>query len=189
MVHMKRIRVVPMQTKLWLLLVVFVLLAHTATAEIFLSAVKPEDRNGSIASIVEPEDLELLEKLALIYELSQDDPAVKAEARKYVLARYSYEVEKLAERQRVIYWTNRAGIVIFVMTHCLILLGFWAALREFLDARKTRRRSVETQELELSLERIALKTSLHGSVIFAFTLLLYLLFLKFVYPVTVVSSP
>ncbi len=46
----------------------------------------------------------------------------------------------------------------------------------------------EQSEIKVSLEGIALKTSFHGTLLLVIALVFYYLFLKFVYPISIVTS-
>ena len=103
--------------------------------------------------------------------------------------------------------TGSAGF--FLVAHAILTVGLWAAVRGFLHAAETRkeapappdpaavaaatpaeaaRLALAEQEIRVSLEGIALKTTLHGVVLLAMAIGFYFLYLKFVYPVTVVGS-
>ena len=96
------------------------------------------------------------------------------------------EKGELEERRFAISMTNKMEIVIFVVVHILLIIAIWITITEFCNAQRTRKKESEIEEIELSFQKIALKTSMHGTVILVLSLFLYLLFLKFVYPVTVV---
>ena len=102
---------------------------------------------------------------------------------KLMKARIQHEVWQLEERQSLSTWTNRVSFIIAAFVHLAVLLGVFAAGLEFWWARKTRQRSAKTQEIELSLEKIALKTSLQGMLLLLISLGLYLFYLKFVYAI------
>lgn len=96
------------------------------------------------------------------------------------------EKGELEERRFAIGMTNKMEIVIFVVVHILLVIAILITITEFYNAQQTRGKKSEIEEIELSFQKIALKTSMHGTVLLVLTLFLYLLFLKFVYPVTVV---
>jgi len=127
-------------------------------------------------SISEQDLLELLAKTGT-------DEDVRAGYKQLVIARFSHEQKALKEREQIIRWTNRASIFIFFLVHVLLIIGAWAAVKEFVAAKRLRKISDQQEEIKISLEGIAFKTSLHGTILFGMTLLLYILFLKFVFPV------
>ena len=83
--------------------------------------------------------------------------------------------------------SNRLGLVIFWVVHAILALGVAIAALEFFHARQTRRAKPETNEIKISMEGIALKTSLHGILILGLAFGFYFLYLKFVYTIQVVG--
>ena len=136
----------------------------------------PQGAESSKSFVVLPESRQLTEVL-------RDDEEIAKEYKAYVIALMEREKEKMEERRQVVRWTNRISCFIFVIVHGFIGFGFWAALREFRHANKTRAIIPDKQELQVSLQGIALKTSLHGTILLAISLVLYFLYLKFVYPI------
>lgn len=112
------------------------------------------------------------------------DEGVKESYREFASARMEYAIKAMEERDRVIYWSNRASILIFLIAHAVLLLGLWAAIGEFLEARKIRHANVEASEIKIGLDGLALKTSLHGTVILLFSMALYYMFLVYVLPIS-----
>ena len=115
-------------------------------------------------------------------QLINDDELIES-FKNYELSKLDYLTKSLKEREKVFKSVNRMGISIFVLTHVFLLTGFWMAFQEFGKAKSIRSKEPENQEIQVSLEGIAFKTSLHGSFIFGLTIVLYFLFLKFVYPI------
>jgi hypothetical protein len=119
-------------------------------------------------------------------------PPVRAAMESWLVAWYQRETQKLNDVRFVINATNVLGFVIFLVVHGLLAIAVYVAMREFSKSVRTRSRVRENepqlQELELSLEKIAVKTSLHGVLLLSFALAFYFLYLKFVYPITVVPG-
>jgi hypothetical protein len=92
------------------------------------------------------------------------------------------------------------GYVAFFVSHALLGLAVWCAFREFLHAARMRKVAGSTaqdaedaenrrvNEITVSLEGVALKTSFHGTFLLVIAILFYYLFLKFVYPINIVSG-
>jgi hypothetical protein len=119
------------------------------------------------------------------------DPKLAAAERDYQLAQYQYWTRLMDQRLGIIDTTNRLGFVIFGVVHLLVAVGLVMSWREFRRAETLRQRSGEGErdtELKVSLEGLALKTSLHGGVLLGFALAFYFLYLRFVYPISVVPS-
>lgn len=128
--------------------------------------------------------------------------------------RYTWERERLEQVKTHVLWTNVIGYVIAVIAHGLLAVGIGAAILEFRNAERMRnearrmkftqrtlttretteeaeaKREIETEgtEVKLSLEGIAVKTSLNGVVLLLVALAFYFLYLKFVFPITVVPT-
>jgi hypothetical protein len=114
------------------------------------------------------------------------DEKVRKAYRELIFKRFEHEKTAMDERQSVIIWTNRASAIIFVITHMVLIMGIWAAMKEFHNANKLRKENPEQHEIKVSIEGIALKTSLHGSLLLSICVFLYFLFLKYVLPVNVI---
>jgi uncharacterized membrane protein len=115
------------------------------------------------------------------------DPKLAAAYQDWMIARYRREVEKIEERRHVIENTNRMGYIIFVVVHLVLAAALFAAVLEFRSALRLRRAAAKANEITISLEGIALKTSLHGAVLLTFALAFYCLFLKLVLPIASVQ--
>jgi len=113
-----------------------------------------------------------------------DDPEVRAAVRELFLARVEREIQILKERRDVLRWTNWISRFMFGVVHVILFLGLRAALAEFKHSARTRKDSAGETEMRVSLEGIALKTSLHGMVILVAAFGFYFLYIRFVYPIT-----
>lgn len=102
---------------------------------------------------------------------------------KLIKARMQHDIWQLEERESLYKWTNRVSFIIAIFVHLAVTLGVFAAGLEFWWASKTRQRSAKIQEIELSTEKIALKTSLQGMLLLLVSLGLYLFYLKYVYSI------
>jgi len=122
---------------------------------------------------------------AVTEEILRQDAEVRGALRDALVARYQRERRILEERAGVIAWTNFAGIVIFWVVHAVLAAALWAALVEFRHAGRTRKGGLQApQEIRVSLEGVALKTTLHGLMLLAIAFGFYFLYLRFVYPIT-----
>lgn len=105
------------------------------------------------------------------------------------LAQVKREVQKIRETEGELWWTNWIGRAIFVIVQFILIMGLVVAWSEFRAARRQRRAAAaEQQEVRISMEGIALKTSLHGILILGIALAFYFLYLRFVFPVTYVGQ-
>ena len=114
------------------------------------------------------------------------DPNLYQAYREYLLAYLDGERRKIEEHRDVIASTNRMGTWVFVVVHVFLGLAMVIAVVEFWQASRTRRTKREREEIELSFQKVALKTSMHGTVLLVLSLVLYFLFLKFVYTIVLV---
>jgi hypothetical protein len=122
---------------------------------------------------------------AVTEDLLRQDAEVREAFRAALVARYQRERGILEERAGVIAWTNLASIIIFWVVHAVLAAALWAALVEFRHASRTRKGGLQApQEIRVSLEGVALKTTLHGLMLLAIAFGFYFLYLKFVYPIT-----
>jgi hypothetical protein len=122
--------------------------------------------------------------LNVAVDLSDTD--VKEAYKAWTIAFITRQKETLREHRAAFAASGTMSVVVCWVAHILLAWAIVAATIEFIHALKTRQKASEVQELRVSLEGIALKTSLHGTLLLVLAMLFYYLFLKFVYPITVV---
>jgi len=122
--------------------------------------------------------------------LLRADDEVREAYRQVLLARYARELEKYDEARREFGWSQQVGRIIFWITHVVLAIGMTLSVREFFDARRLRKQGEKAteNEIKLSIDGIALKTSLNGLAILAVAVGFYYLYLSFVYPITLVNT-
>ncbi|MCI0627620.1 MAG: hypothetical protein L0387_39220 [Acidobacteria bacterium] len=119
----------------------------------------------------------------------EEDRDVADAHRNYLLALYKRNIEIIQERRQVICITNGIGYVICFVAHVILGIALWSAVREFNAASKRRKKADEAPtELQVSLEGVALKTSLHGTILLVLALVFYFMYLQFVYKVVEVDG-
>lgn len=118
-----------------------------------------------------------------------DEKVVEAR-RRLAVAAIEREIEKYGEIRAELLYTNWIGRFIFVVAHLVLGMGLWMSMHEFraANARRREAKTVTQQELSISMEGVALKTTLHGTFIMVLALVFYFLYLKFVFPVVVVGG-
>lgn len=116
-----------------------------------------------------------------IDELEKDEQ-VKEVRKEWLIATYKNEIQKLEENKRIVNNVNRIGYIVFAVAHVLLLLAVAASIQEFVYASKTRKKKPDHHEIQVSLEGIALRSSLHGVILLVVAILFYFLFLKYVLP-------
>lgn len=112
----------------------------------------------------------------------EKDEQVKEMRKELLMARYKNEIETLEENKRIVNNVNKIGYVVFAIAHILLVLAVAASVHEFIHASKTRKKKPDHHEIQVSLEGIALRSSLHGVVLLVVAILFYFLFLKYVLP-------
>jgi hypothetical protein len=115
------------------------------------------------------------------------DPEIKTAYKAWTLAFMNREAEKFTEHRKAFADSGGMSVVIFWAAQVLLVWAIIAASIEFIRAQRVRTAAAEIQELRVSLEGLALKTSLHGTLLLVIAMCFYYLFLKFVYPITVVG--
>jgi len=120
--------------------------------------------------------------------VSPEKPELSAAREQLAIAQVRRELQKLKETERELFYYNWMGRAMFVIVHLILALGLWMAWWEFKNARTRRAQAIAEpeQELKLSLEGIALKSSLHGTVLLGLAFGFYLVYVKFVYPMVTV---
>lgn len=97
----------------------------------------------------------------------------------------------LKQNKRIISSHNWVSIAIAVLVHALLIFGFYAGWREFNESNRMRKdaRAMDLQEeIKISLDGVALKTSFLGMLILFTSIGLYFAFLKYVFPITEIGS-
>jgi hypothetical protein len=118
-----------------------------------------------------------------------DDPAVMAAYKEWLIATFKRQGDQLIERKQIIFITNGISYFICAVAHILLALAAGAAFVEFRRAAAKRQQADNaTNEMKLSLEGIALKTSLHGVILLSLAIAFYFLYLRFVYGVAEVGG-
>jgi hypothetical protein len=115
------------------------------------------------------------------------DPDIRDAHKAWAIAYMKRETEKYAEHKNAFAGSGSMSVAVFWAAQGLLLWAVVAASVEFIRAQKVRTAAGEMQELRVSLEGLALKTSMHGTLLLVIAMSFYYLFLKFVYPVTVVG--
>ncbi len=151
---------------------------------------KEEDRSRSLSldrsSVLTSQGTTDL--FALIDLVGREDSEIILAVKQFVIAQFEREQQILQERRDVLKKHYTVGMIIFVTVHIMVVMGIGAAMYELRQAHNARKRA-EQQEtnIQISLEGIALKTSLQGVLLLAFALAFYFLYLKFVFPVTILK--
>lgn len=103
----------------------------------------------------------------------------------YAVARVLAETKKVNHSIKLYDLQYAATLISTVFVHLALLIGLITATIEFRSAFRMRRREdpLEPHELSVSMEGIALKTTLVGFLILGASLVFYVLYLRTVYPI------
>jgi hypothetical protein len=109
----------------------------------------------------------------------------------YVIARVTAEASKIEHSKRIYDLQYSATVVSTILVHIALVVGLVLSTMEFRLAMRLRSISNKPgdegtprqQELSVSMEGIAVKTTLVGFLILASSLAFYFLYLKTVYPI------
>jgi hypothetical protein len=130
------------------------------------------------------------------------DPEIKAAWKVWTKDWIESNRWDLQEHKRAFSSSTTMGLVVGAAVHVILAVALGMAILEFRSAshirRRTRRTSatgeaadpeshLQLQEIQIKADGIALKTSLHGTILLAFALAFYFLYIKFVLPVTIVG--
>lgn len=119
-------------------------------------------------------------------QLLAGDPAVQQAMRDAVVDSIKDRARTRASFDRTIAWQNWLGRVVFGVVHIPLVLGLYFSWREFRAAERSRTRArQQSHEVEIGLEKVALKSSLQGMALFGVAVAFYLGFLTLVYPIAV----
>lgn len=138
-------------------------------------------------------------ELAALTAIYPDDPDVKNAVKSVIQQRCERAKEIYREEARELFLTNWTGRLIWLVVHGILGLAIYLSWREFAAAREMRITEASAaptaaagmkpvHELSISMQGVALKTSLNGTLLMVFALAFYFLYLKYVFPVSVVST-
>jgi len=116
----------------------------------------------------------------------QEHEQLKAAVSAYIIKKIDDENARTENTKYVVHWSNISANTTFWIAHLLLIFGLAAATMELRNAWRLRSKGKkDSVEVEISFERIALRSSMYGVLILFVSLLFYFLYLKFVYPVIV----
>jgi hypothetical protein len=128
---------------------------------------------------------------ALMLALSDDNEKVSAAAEAALIARFE-AVKAVAESRKrdleehhsVYTVTNRIGYGIATVVHVILAITMWAAVSEFRHASR-RRKAIGDQvtEIAIGVDKVAIKTALHGPVLLVVGFGFYYLYVTMVFPI------
>jgi hypothetical protein len=122
--------------------------------------------------------------------LEAKDEALKQAASNLIKEIFNRETKNLAHAEKVLESSYVQSIIIFSLAHLLVILAVLASVFEFSASRKLRKKAhdIPGHDLEIGVEKLAIKTSSLGLLYLVAAFGFYFMYLKFVYPVTVVGQ-
>jgi hypothetical protein len=157
---------------------IFLVLALAWTNEVFAAR--------TISAGEKPRTTEIAELVDAYNELSgEEDKDLKADMKTLIQKLMDEEKARGDAVQRVVSWSYSSSNITFWIAHGLLIFGISAATLELLHSWKLRSKGrKDSFEMEIGLEKIALRSSMYGSLILFASLAFYFMYLKFVYPVS-----
>ncbi len=125
------------------------------------------------------------EELAYPTELKNIDQEAYNEYLRYVRAYYRYKADEIQVTRKAFLWQDFASKVVFWCVILLIVSGVVFSGVQFFKSFKTT--AVQSEEVELNLQGLKIKSSFVGLAVLAISLAFFFLYLKFVYPIEIVK--
>lgn len=119
-------------------------------------------------------------------EPAADYPAAKAAYDNYLKAFYEYNTNALENRREVFSWQYVSTIVIFVVVVLLVFAGVVFAALQLKHGLRRKAQNVDT--VEVSLGSVKVSSSTMGVIILTLSMCFFYLYLKYVYPVSIVTD-
>ena len=117
-------------------------------------------------------------------EYIKKDEDLRTALKAYILKKIEDEDIRREETRQVVNQTNASASVTFWIAHILLVLSILISGFELWHAKRLRSKAKkESIEVEISLEKIALKSSVNGTLMLFISLVFYFMYLKFVYPI------
>lgn len=147
--------------------------------------------NKALAGVVvageKPRSTEIAELVDAYYKLDSD-PGLKLLIKGHIEKLVNDERAREANVQRAMSWSNTSSNITFWIAHVLLATGLFAAALELLHSWRLRSKGKkQSYEIEVGFEKIALKSSMYGTLILLVSLFFYFMYLRFVYPVSYIS--
>jgi hypothetical protein len=151
----------------------------SADSQFTAEGAKPSETLSSPSSVVND---------APLGGLRQESERLTNARERLALAQIEREIRKIEETEGELGVYNLMGRVMFFVVHLILALGLSMAWSEFRTAMARRKVAADetVQELKLSLDGIALKSSLQGTIILCLAFGFYFAYLRFVYPIVIV---
>jgi hypothetical protein len=124
---------------------------------------------------------------SLLVSLSEDED-MRVAMKGHLVRMLELDEQRAQTASQTVHTTNVLGYVIFGFVHFILCSALFFSGREILQAERIRAQPPQTHELQVSQNGLAVKTSLHGVLLLLIALAFYALYLKLVYPITVISG-
>lgn len=146
------------------------------------------DTGGDIARIHKSplEAFRLLQKASLSQSF-EEDPEIKAAKKELLLFYLDHLKENISDSSAAVKWNHFASNIVLTTVHILLLLGVIFSSLEFKKSYALFSVKSSDSEIEISANKIAVKTSLHGILLLSLSFAFYSLFVIYVYPIQSVT--
>jgi hypothetical protein len=123
--------------------------------------------------------------LNLIYK----DPEVQNAYKQWAIEYYKWRKNAVHIREDVIIRSNKWDYYsLYIIAHIFFLLSLSAAVFEYLQAFKLRKRGIyESEEIKISYASISLKTSMHGTLLLVIAIAFYFIYIRYGATITSLS--
>jgi hypothetical protein len=116
-------------------------------------------------------------------EIALRDSATRSDYLQSVRAYFAYRQLGYEHRMSVFRWQHASSIAIFLVVLGLVSLGMYFAWVQFHRAGMGKTESAEDSEIELSIQKVRVRSSVLGVLILSLSLGFFYLYLAFVYPI------
>ncbi len=146
---------------------------------------------GTVVQESKPKDLKAAQKTSRNrnyfekYVFLETDEEFKKAYKEHALFLMKSREKAITESQNTIKATVIIGYVIAIVVHLLLIIAISVALSE-IKTSKLAASQVGQNEINLGLDGIAIKTKFIGVLLLGMAMIFYFLYLKYVYPITVI---
>jgi len=118
-----------------------------------------------------------------------NNSALAAKNAEWDAAYIDYQIWALKHAEKLFFWQHLVSQVILLLALAMVAIGFYYAGIQFKVAQKhAADAKPHTTEIKATLEGFSVKTSALGVVILAMSMAFFVVYLRYVFPITFVSS-
>lgn len=118
-----------------------------------------------------------------------NNTALAAKNAEWDAAYIDYQIWAFKHAEKLFFWQHLVSQVVLLLALTMVAIGFYYAGIQFKVAQKhAADAKPQTTEIKATLEGFSVKTSALGVVILAMSMAFFVVYLKYVFPITFVSS-